>query len=387
MVIRISNREARRLLLYAQGLSKPSSKAPLIDIVHQLGLVQLDAIQIVARAHHHILWSRQQRYRESGFAQLLERDRSVFEHFSHDASILPMAFYPYWRRRFVRLAAKFEKSAWGKEMAPADERQKIRDRIADEGPLCTRDFTGQADKSLHLWMRPPHKLALDYLWYSGELAISHRRNFVKYYDLAERVIPQPLREKILSEQEQIDWLCHEALSRLYIARPGEIQKFWGAVSAIEVKSWIVQNADTLIEVEIETVNEGTYRALATPDIEVLLASSPSPTSRLRIINPFDPLVRDRNRLKRLFGFDYRIEIFTPAAKREYGYYVYPMLEGDRFIGRIEVKCDRKQKLLLVENIWMESGIPLGTQRRRKLASELQRMSRLVGGQTVVWRNH
>lgn len=383
--MKLSNREARRLLLHAQGLSAPSSKGSLIDIVHQLGLVQLDSIQVVARAHHHVLWSRYQRYREPRFAQLLERDHVVFEHFTHDASILPMAVYPYWRRRFTQLAAKFEKSAWGKEMAPADERQKIRDRIAAEGPLCTRDFVGKADKSLHLWMRPPHKLALDYLWYGGELAVSHRRNFIKYYDLAERVIPQPLREEVHSEKEQIDWLCRAALNRLGIATTGELQKFWGAVSAAEVKSWITQNAARLIEVEIETANEGTYRALAPPNIEAFLSSSPAPTSRLRIINPFDPLVRDRSRLKRIFGFDYRIEIFTPAAKREYGYYVYPMLEGDRMIGRIEVKGDRKQKRLSVENIWMENGIQLGRQRQQKLEREVQRMSRLIGAKTVVWR--
>ncbi|HER27274.1 MAG TPA: winged helix-turn-helix domain-containing protein, partial [Rhodospirillales bacterium] len=114
-----------------------------------------------------------------------------------------------------------------------------------------------------------------------------------------------------------------------------------------------------------------------------LPEAPAPTSRLRIINPFDPIVRDRARLKRLFGFDYKIEIFVPAAKRQWGYYVYPLLEGDRFVGRIEIKADRHRGTLTVINLWPEPGIKWTSRRNDKLAAELTRMARFVSVPNVI----
>jgi uncharacterized protein YcaQ len=106
---------------------------------------------------------------------------------------------------------------------------------------------------------------------------------------------------------------------------------------------------------------------------------------LRILNPFDPAIRDRARLKRLFGFEYTVEMFVPAAKRVWGYYVYPMLEGDRLVGRIEVKADRKQGCLSVQKLWWEPGVRTSAQRRKKLDGELDRLARLVGVSDVVWQ--
>ena len=111
---------------------------------------------------------------------------------------------------------------------------------------------------------------------------------------------------------------------------------------------------------------------------------PAPTLRLRILNPFDPVIRDRNRLSRLFGFDYRIEIFVPAAKRRWGYYVYPLLEGDRFVGRIEVKSDRVRGELSVIALWPEPGVKWTSARQAKLDAELGRLARFVGATDVVW---
>lgn len=141
----------------------------------------------------------------------------------------------------------------------------------------------------------------------------------------------------------------------------------------------------MIEVEIENNDRTTTVALALPDIHERLEEAAKPTSRLRILNPFDPVARDRGRLEKIFGFDYRIEIFVPAAKRQYGYYVYPLLEGDRFIGRIEVRADRKKQTLSVENLWWEHGIRPTLARQKKLNAELSRMARFVGAQRVITR--
>ncbi len=388
MVLKISNKDARTIWLNRQGLAvQPTGTASpdaLLDIIRQIGFVQLDTIRIVARAHHHILWSRNQNYREHMLGELLTQKRAVFEHFTHDASVLPMEFYPVWRRQFRRLEAKLKKGNWGKALPPIKERAKIRKRIELEGALCTRDFTGKADKTKHPWMRPPHKFGLDYLWYAGDLTTCHRTNFIKYYDLAERIIPPHLFNDRRDDAEQIDWLCREALSRLGFGNERDIQRFWDAVDLAEVKNWTAATAKQLIPAEVTTADGGCISVLLPANFEEMMADARSPTSRLRIVNPFDPVVRDRERLQRLFGFDYRIEIFVPAANRQYGYYIYPILEGDRFIGRIEVRGDRKKSTLTVENLWLEPRVTFGKDRRRKLDGELERLSRFIRVATIIW---
>ncbi|MEM8772852.1 MAG: crosslink repair DNA glycosylase YcaQ family protein [Pseudomonadota bacterium] len=379
--LRIANRDARRLWLNSQGLAAPptGSAQPenLTALIEKIGFVQLDTIRVIARAHDHILWSRRQQYRE-GMLDRLVAKRSAFEHFTHDASVLPMSFYPYWRRQFDRMRRKIERHGWDKVMASHKERKAILARIAEEGPLSTKDFESGPKKSDHAWARPPHKYALDYFWYAGVLATCHRKNFVKQYHLREMVIPLKVLAKDVSDDRQIDWLCKNALQRLSFGTEGEIQRFWDAVSLEEVKAWSKNRRRTLIEVEIECADKSIMKAVALADIEERLAMASKPTRRLRILNPFDPVVRDRNRLTKLFGFDYRIEIFVPAAKRQYGYYVYPLLEGDRFVGRIEARVDRKAGALTLNNVWWEPKIKASPARRRKLETELNRIARFVG---------
>ena len=380
MTLTISNRDARRLWLDRQGLAEtPTGKLDqdgLLGIIEQIGFVQLDTIRVVARAHDHILWSRNQHYREEMLDQLVI-NRVAFEHFTHDASVLPMSFYPHWRRQFDRLGAKVGKM-WGKHMPPKRECEAILKRVEEEGPLSTKAFEANGKTRKEGWARPPHKFALDYYWYAGDLATCHRRNFIKHYDMREKVIPAAALKKKVSDAKQLDWLCGEALDRLGFATEGDIMRFWDAADLIEVKGWAKKRRKELVDVEIQCADKSVHKALAPADIEERLQSMKAPTSRLRILNPFDPVIRDRGRLQRLFGFDYRIEIFVPAAKRQYGYYVYPILEGDRFVGRIEVKADRKKGVLLVENLWWEKGVKATSARMKKLEAELERMARFVG---------
>lgn len=382
--LRIANRDARRLWLHAQGLANaPTGSLDVQGIIERLGFVQLDTIRVVARAHDHILWSRNQHYREPMLNKLLSRKRSVFEHFTHDASVLPMSSYPLWRRQFRRMRERIMRSSWYSSMLDDAGRTAIKDRIVSEGPLSTHAFdTTCADKTV-AWRRPPHKQALDFMWHVGELSTSHRKNFIKFYDLTERVIPEAVLQDERSEDEQVDWLCREALDRLAFASDGDIQRFWEAADLREVKSWSDSVRNQITVVEIETADGDWVPLIAPADIETRLDAAPAPTARLRIINPFDPVVRDRTRLKRLFGFDYRIEIFVPAAKRRYGYYVCPLLEGDRFVGRIEVRADRQEGTLTVINLWWEKGIRFSAGRQEKLTAELGRLCRFIGLDDII----
>jgi len=388
MTLQISNRDARRLWLERQGLSHaptgPLDESALTAIIERLGFVQLDTIRIIARAHDHILWSRNQNYREPMLDGLM-KNRMVFEHFTHDASIIPMQFYPNWRRQFERMRRKVDTSRWGESMSSQKERRNILKRVAEEGPLSTHDFeTKTVRKNKQAWARPPHKVALDYFWYAGVLSTCHRKNFIKHYDVCEKIIPAKLRKKSVSDARQIDWLCTNALERLGYASEGDLQRFWDAVDLSEVKAWVKKRRARLINVEVRGANGAVYKALAPTDIEARLKSLKPPTSRLRMLNPFDPVIRDRNRLSRLFGFDYRVEMFVPAAKRQYGYYVYPMLEGSRFVGRIEAKADRKAGRINVGNVWWEEGVKATNARLRKLDAELERIGRFVGAPEVAW---
>lgn len=387
--LRINNKTARHLWLDAQGLwQTPTGPLDILGMITQLGFVQLDSIQVVARAHHHILWSRNQNYREGMLDGLYRRDRSVFEHFTHDASLIPMQFLPYWQRQFQRKQAQLDRADWWRGLPGPAERAVIKNRIAAEGPLSTHAFDSKVDGPKQMWSRPPHKLALDYMWYAGELATAHRINFNKYYDLAERIFPPA--SAAIDDYDQIDWLCHAALDRMGFGQPGDVQRYWDAVSASEVREWIANAHNRLVDVEIETADGQWIRAIAPAAIEDRIAAlrqaHATPSSRVRILNPFDPVIRDRNRLQRLFGFEYRVEMFVPAAKRQWGYYVFPILEGHRFVGRIEIKGDRKQGRLQVLKFWTEPGAQWPASRHQRLATELDRMRRFIGAQEIIWQS-
>jgi len=386
MTLRISNRDARKLWLNSLGLAKqPTGELDLLQIIKSLGFVQLDTIRNVTRAHHHILWSRNQNYREPLLNKLLAEERAVFEHFTHDASVLPMEFYPVWQRQFKRLGDKTNSSGYYSNKLKGRDVNDLIARIEKEGPLSTHAFGSKTKGKKGMWERPPHKITLDLLWYSGVLATSHRENFIKFYDIADRVFPESVRNVSLDDAAQLDWLCCQALSRLGFATAGEIQRFWDAASAKEVKAWLGSNELGFINVEIETADKSCYQAFAPIDIEQRLTDTVNPSSRLRILSPFDPAIRDRNRLMKLFGFDYRIEIFVPAAKRVWGYYVYPLLEGDRFVGRVELKADRKAGVLSVVKLWSEEGVAWNDNRAKRLSQELSRLARLISATTIEWQ--
>lgn len=380
--LKIDNRTARWLWLTSQGLSEtPTGPLELYGTILKLGMVQLDTIQVVSRAHHHILWSRNQNYREKMLNPLLAKDRLIFEHFTHDASVLPMEFLPAWQRQFRRMSVTARR--WHGDLEGSSYLDEIKDRIRSEGALSTHAFDTKIEGEKKMWSRPPHKKALDYMWMTGQLATCFRDGFTKYYNLPERVFPDELRNRSMSEGEELDFLMEAAVDRIAVGTQGEIQKFWETTSAKETKEWL-ETAD-LIPVEVENADGSKTTSFGTPDLEDRLAQLEAPTSRLRILNPFDPAVRDRDRLERLFGFNYRNEMFVPAAKRIWGYYVFPILEGDRFVGRIEAKADRKNGTLNVINFWSEERVKWTKPRQSKLEAELNRLGRFVGCPNILWQ--
>ena len=389
MAIPVSNRDARRIFLNKQGLAAAPHRAlgkdGLLDLIHNIGFVQVDSISTVERAHHQILFSRNQTYRPEHLAALIEKDRALFEHWTHDASIIPSAFFPYWKHRFVRREAKIREN-WRKWQGEGFDQAFVEtyERIRANGPVMAREMKADNHKSGGWWNWHPSKTALEFLWHTGKLSIAARDNFQKIYDLTERVIPKEHYEAEVDHDTFVDWACRQALQRLGFATSGEIAAFFDLVTPQEAKQWVESHREELEEVAIETVDRKPRASFAFADGLDAMRDLPDPPARLRVLSPFDPLIRDRNRTERLFGFNYRIEVFVPEPKREYGYYVFPLLEGDRLVGRIDMKADRKAGTLDVKRIWWEKGVKPSNARLEKLEAELTRIARFTGVEKVTY---
>ncbi|MBS0126335.1 winged helix-turn-helix domain-containing protein [Thetidibacter halocola] len=388
--MRLSNGTARRLFLHAHGLgetpSGPGKGADLLALIQELGFVQVDSVRTVERAHDMILFARRPAYRPAHLAPLLERDRSLFEHWTHDAAVIPTDFWPHWRLRFARdrhrLAERWRK--WRGDGFHG-KLEEVLAHVRDHGPVTSGEMGQDEGRSSGGWWDwHPSKTALEFLWRSGALSVTRREGFRKVYDLTERVVPEGIRAHRPSEADSIDWLCHAALDRLGFATSGEIAAFWDIVTPTEAKDWLAAQAkrSAVVPVTVTQADGGLRQCHARPETLDALSDVPDPPGRLRVLSPFDPALRDRKRAERLFGFHYRIEIFTPAPQRRYGYYVFPLLEGDRLAGRIDMA--RAGDALHVAALWPERGIRWGAGRQDRLEAELHRTARFAGLERVTW---
>jgi uncharacterized protein YcaQ len=385
---RLDNRTARAIFLDRHALAErpagAAKGAELLDLVQRLGFVQLDSINTVARAHDMILFSRRPAYRSANLKRLYEREKALFEHWTHDAAVIPMSFYPHWHLRFQR-DADLLKARWKNWRRDGFEQQfeTVLQHIRDHGPVCSSDVGKDEKKgSGGWWDWHPSKTALEFLWRSGALTVVGRDGFQKRYDLTERVIETHLcpGNMACDATATVDWLCNAALDRLGFATSGELAAFWGTVTAAEAKDWCATALaqGSIEEIEVTCADGRLRKTFARPDLMDRATDLPQPPGRIRVLSPFDPMLRDRNRAERLFGFHYRIEVFVPEARRTYGYYVFPLLEGDRLIGRIDMKAHRDRDLLHVKALWPERGVRWSDARSRRLNAELDRVRRLAG---------
>jgi uncharacterized protein YcaQ len=368
----IRNEAARRLFLDRHALAEPpagdAQGARLATLIDRLGFVQVDSIATVERAHHMILRARRPSYRPAALAPLLERDRHLWEHWTHDASILPVDLFPHWRHRFDHNRARLVER-WTGWQRPGFETKfdEVLRRVADHGPVSAAEVgEGEERGKGGWWDWHPSKAALEYLWLVGELSVTRRENFRKIYDLTERVIPAAHRRPGPDRAETVDWACR------------------GALDPEEAREWCraAQDRGEVIEAEVEGWNGARRRVVLWPGTPAEIP--PEPTGRLRVLSPFDPALRDRKRAEFLFGFFYRIEIYVPEPRRQYGYYVFPVLEGDRLVGRLDAKAHRDEGVLRVRGFWPEAGIRLGTGRRARLEAELDRLARFAGCDRVAF---
>jgi uncharacterized protein YcaQ len=393
----ISNEKARALILAQSalaGVRQEGGASAVLPLIRKLGYVQLDSIRIVERAHHHILYSRHTAYRPRHLERLQGKTPVLFEHWTHDSSLIPLEFYPHWRHRFA--AARARADVWNQRIGDTRVIAIVKDHICLKGPSRARDFAHLGGRTGPWWGWGPAKAALEWLWRTGELAVLERDGFEKVYELAERAIPRTLLSERPSLRESREWAFSDALDRLGAGTARMIADFWAKTSLPESQALAsIPAAHAWIEQEkkkgrlIDVVLEGakgmrSFNAVARPSIEAHIAKLPEATGRLRVLSPFDPVLRDRTRAERIFGFGYTIEIYVPEPKRKYGYYVFPLLEGDRFVGRIDMKAVRATDQLAVKALWMEPRLSLTPARRGKLMRELERQARLADVRDILF---
>lgn len=371
---------ARRIALAAQGFSRarpaaPASTARITALVRQLGLLQLDSVNVFARAHYMPVFSRLGPYDVARLDRIAGHgsgriDRRLVEYWAHEASLIPLELHPLLRWRMADL----DREAWGSMVRIAREQPDLVAAtlalVAEQGPIRARD-TGAVrspPRAGHMWNWHEGKLALEHLFFSGTVGAARRINFERLYDLAERILPPEILDAPTPSPADAQRELVRVAARAHgvAAEPdlGDYFRLPRAVSKARVAELVA--AGELLEVEVQGWSVPAYLWPA--------AARPRRVSARALLSPFDSLIWFRPRTERLFGFRYRIEIYTPEPKRVHGYYVLPFLLGESLVARVDLKSDRQSGVLRVQGAYAEPGVDRG-----HVAAELAAELRLTAG--------
>lgn len=370
MPITLSLAEARRLAIVSQGFDPRPAMASighLRTLAAQLHAFQIDSVNVLVRAHYMPAFARLGPYPMDALDALAYRQRELFEYWGHAACLLPIALYPLLRYRMhAELTREYMRSERGAHMAA------VYAEVAEHGLLAAAELSSPGQRSGTWWNWGSGKAALEYLYDSGLVAIAGRRGFARLYDLAERVIPQAARAAVPPPREEAmkQLICLGAQAygvgtysdiTGYFMTDGWRERtpplpWWDRLTGQEgrrarpiVKRLVRELVEEgrLVAAHVEGWSEPAYLH---PGARV-----PSAVAARALVTPFDSLVWERRRIARLFGMAYTIELYTPAPKRVYGYYVCPFLLGDTLVARCDLKADRQRKVLLVQSAYLEPG--------------------------------
>lgn len=387
-VPQLSITAARHLHLAAQGLlRKPSRRAKPDDIlptIRRMSLLQIDTINIVARSPYLVLFSRLGAFEPHWLDDAL-RNGELMEYWAHEACFLPREDFALVRHRMLapdKMGWKY-RQAWMQEHA-ADIEQLIA-HIEEHGPVRSADFEHPRKGTSGWWEWKPHKRHLEGLFTAGKVMVIERRNFQRVYDLTQRVMPQWDDVRDLLSQEQAEAIMLEKSARsLGLFRAQWLADYYRLRRpALALALAQMQEAQTILPVNVEGLGPAWLHASLLPLLEQAQADKLTATHSA-VLSPFDPVVWDRKRAEQLFGFSYRLECYTPAPKRQYGYFVLPLLHRGRLVGRMDAKMHRKTGVLEVIALFLEEGISPSLQLEKGLQRAITDFAHWQGAQRITF---
>ena len=374
MKITLSRPEARRIALATQGFARKRPKGR-IDARHfdrlfsQVKVVQLDSVNVAVRTHYMPAFSRLGAYPLKRLDQYAYAKRRLFEGWGHMASLMPVERYPLMRHRMD------EANPWPSLRNLIEEErafiETVYEQVAERGPLTVSDLREPGHASGAWWGRSKGKIALEWLFQTGRLAASRRGNFVRLYDLTKRVIPPDILDlRIPPRQDAQRELLKLSAQALGVATLSDVADYY-RIKAQEARPRLLELVESgeLIEASVEGWQQQAYLHRN--------AKLPRRVEASALLSPFDSLIWFRERTERLFQFVYRIEIYVPKSRRQYGYYVYPFLLGDELVARVDLKSDRTGGALIARAAYLEQGKD-AAEVSAALAVELELMAAWLG---------
>lgn len=349
--------DVKQLSVYKQGLhQRPNSNTQddLKVIIERIGLLQLDSISVVARSHYLVMLARAGLYKRDELDNLLT-DGLLFESWAHAACQIPMTHYPYYHARIQQKQLK--ESKWHIDKLgdkPQEIIEHVLETIRENGAMSSKDFKNDRKEAGGWWNWKPTKIALEYLFDRGELMVSYRQKFQRYYDLTERVLAGKdlTLDKTLDEYNR--WAVEQGLRHVGIGTIDHIADYYRLHKklTINIIQAMVDDGD-VTPIEVDRWDKPAYiHSDDLPLLEEIQAGNHAPQLTV-FLSPFDNLFWNRDRDDMLWDFYYRIEVYTPKPKRVYGYYVLPILHKGELVGRIDPKVDRKKKHLILHALHLE----------------------------------
>ena len=367
MVEDVSAADARRIALSAQGFGRPRparvGTRQLHVLVERLGLLQLDSVNVFERSHYLPVFARLGPYDKADLDRLtFSRQARYTEYWAHVASLIPTRTWPLWRWRMAEMRAASEQRPDSWIHANRAMLDWLRAELAAKGPLRASDIEHEANTRRGSWFEwSDVKIGLWHLFAWGEVVAAGRRNFERIYGLAEHVLPADVLAVDVPRDEAIGQLLLAAARASGIGTVNDLADYYRIpklVAGPALKA--LAEAGELIPVAVDGWTAGAKPVLAYRHRD---ASRPRRVDAAALLSPFDPVVWERSRTERLFGFHYRIEIYVPEPKRIFGYYTLPVLLDEALVGRIDLKSDRQKGTLRVQSAWREADAPAGVEGR------------------------
>lgn len=371
----------RQMLLAAQGLSGPLPRATptaasVLAAIQRMHALQIDTISVVARSQYLVLWSRIGDYDRALLDGLLAR-QALFEHWSHAACLLDIGDYPLYRRMMLD-APGFRRRHEPWLAAHAGLVETLLAHIRDEGAVRSADFERPPGaRGAGWWDWKEEKVALELLFARGDLVIARRAGFQRIYDLRERVLPGWDDADAPPYDDARRELVLRSVRSLGVGRPDwvadDLQSLRLPAATVKSDLRALQESGSLVTVDVEGWNGPGFVHPENLSLIGDVRAGTMPASRTALLSPFDPVVRDRSRALELFGFDYRIECYTPAPKRRYGYFTLPILWRGALVGRLDPKAHRKEGVFEVRSLHLEPGVKVTVGLAHELRSVIRRL--------------